>query len=84
MSPTAGDEVDTDVSTTFWMSLVLGDCCFDVVVNLKVCSLRFKEPSDDGGGPFESERLPALRRGGGSFITTTGAHLTWALTQKYT
>jgi hypothetical protein len=74
MSPTAGDEVDRDVSTAFWTpsdSVGLGDCCLDVVINLKVCSLRFNEPRDDGGGSFESERLLALRRGGGSYITAS-------------
>ena len=39
------------MSTTIWTASVgLGDCCFDVVINLKVCSLCLKEPSsrDDG------------------------------------
>lgn len=83
MSPTAGDDVDTEVSTFRSGgpsdSVGFGDCCFDVVI--KVCSLRFKEPRDDGRGSFESVRLPALRRGGGSCITATGAHLSWALTR---
>lgn len=63
ISPTAGDDVDEEVSTPVsgWSGgspsvglggeLIVGDCCFDVVINfersLKVCSLRFSEPRDD-------------------------------------
>lgn len=70
MSPTAGDdEVDTtSFSGCGGMDGEEADCCFEVDISLKVCSLRFKEPREDGGESIES---PALRRDGGSSIRAT-------------